>query len=108
MVRSTVLLSDAEFDEFGLKAVAAGLSAVRESGGEHHLVVSQRRQGDAVCRGACPERVDPMLPVTRGCAVTDNANREWSSSQVRISVSVPSASGWWVKSACHVSLGCSA
>ena len=32
-------------------------------------------------------------PVTRRCAVTRRASREWSSSQVKISVPVPSASG---------------
>jgi hypothetical protein len=33
-----------------------------------------------------------MGPVTRFQAVTDKAYREWSSSQVKISVPVPSAS----------------
>jgi len=47
-------------------------------------------------------------PVTRCQAVTDRAYREWSSSQVTISVPVPSASGSWVKSACQHSLGWSA
>ena len=47
-------------------------------------------------------------PVTRRSALTRNASREWSSSRVRTSVPVPSASGWWVKSACQHSFGCSA
>ena len=46
-----------------------------------------------------------MGPVTRWWAVTDRASREWSSSQVKTSVSVPSASGQWVKSDCQHSLG---
>ena len=49
-----------------------------------------------------------MGPVTRAWAVTDSAYREWSSIQVRISVSCPAASCQWMKSDCQHSLGSSA
>ena len=49
-----------------------------------------------------------MGPVTRAWAVTDSAYREWSSIQVRISVSCPPASCQWMKSDCQHSLGSSA
>jgi len=42
---------------------------------------------------AARKAASTMGPVTRMWAVTDSAYREWSSSQVRISVPVPSASG---------------
>jgi hypothetical protein len=38
----------------------------------------------------------------------DNTKREWSSSQLMISTSVPSRNCQWVKSPCQVSLGWSA
>ena len=47
-------------------------------------------------------------PVIRRWTVTDSAQREWSSSQVMISVSAPVARRQWVKSDCHISLGRSA
>ena len=46
-----------------------------------------------------------ICPVIRGCALMESRSREWSSSQLMISVSVPSASCQWVKSDCQVSLG---
>ena len=42
-----------------------------------------------------------MGPLTRTWAVTDRAYRAWSSSQDKISVPVPPASGQWVKSDCQ-------
>ena len=44
-------------------------------------------------------------PVTGRWAVQDNSSREWSSSQLRISTSVPSARRQWVKSDCQSSFG---
>lgn len=49
-----------------------------------------------------------ISPVMRSWAVMDSSRREWSSSQLMISTSVPSATRQWVKSDCHVSLGWSA
>ncbi len=44
-------------------------------------------------------------PNTGWWAVQEMRYREWSSSQLRISTSEPSASDQWVKSDCQVSLG---
>src|SRR5690625_7586438 len=49
-----------------------------------------------------------VSPVIWAWALMWSRKREWSSSQEKIWVSVPSASGQWVKSDCQVSFGTSA
>jgi hypothetical protein len=88
----TILLPDAEAAQLVLEGVAAA-SAACEAGGEDHAVIGQGRSGDAVLGAGGAEGLQDAGPVTRWCAVSESAQREWSSSQVRISVSAPSASG---------------
>lgn len=76
----------------GFQVVAAALAA-GEPGGEDHAVVGERGGRDAVLPAGRAEGREHDRPVTRRWAVTDRAYREWSSSQVRISVPVPSARG---------------
>ena len=63
--------------------------------------IPQRRNGFAE---AGQRRSGPVVVIGRG----SRSSREWSSSMLRISTSVPSASCQWVMSACQRSLGRSA
>ena len=60
------------------------------------------------CSVAARNVVTTSSPVTGSWAVQESRYREWSSSQFRISTSVPSARRQWVKSDCQVSFGCAA
>ena len=76
-----------------LEAVAAA-PAAGESRREDQAVVGQRRGRDAVgSDGGAEGRHHDRAGDPAGAAVTGSAYREWSSSQDKISVSVPSASG---------------
>ena len=79
-----------------------------QPGGEHQAVVGQGGGRGAVRGARGAERGHDVRLVTGVWAVSDRTYREWSSIQARISASRPPASGWWVKSDCHSSFGCSA
>jgi hypothetical protein len=51
VVRSGVLLADVQSGEEVLEGVVGGVAAVGETGGEHHAVVCQRGERNAVCAG---------------------------------------------------------
>jgi hypothetical protein len=92
VVRVAVLLGDAEAAQLGFQGVAAALAA-GQPGGEDQPVVGEGGGRGAVRGDGGAELVQDNLAVTWWCAVTRRAYREWSSSQVRISVAPPPGSG---------------
>jgi hypothetical protein len=73
------------------------------------MPLSVRVPAGAPCAATAARKASRTIgPVTRWWQVTRSAYREWSSSQDKISVSVPPASCQWVKSDCHSWLGSSA
>lgn len=93
--------------EFGFQVVAAAFAA-GEAGGEDHAVVSQCGVRDAVVSTGFAEFGPEDGAGDAGVGGDGEGIGAWSSSQVRISTWVVSASHQWVKSACQRSLGCSA
>jgi hypothetical protein len=92
VVRAAVLLLDAPAAQFALEAIAAALPP--DSRVVNTIPLPVRVDAGAPCsRTAARKAASTMAPVTRCQAVIDRAYREWSSSQVKISVPVPSVSG---------------
>ena len=80
----------------------------QEPGGEHQAVVGEGGGGGAVRGAGGAERGHDVRAGHGDVRGQREGVREWSSIQARISASCPPASGQWVKSDCHSSLGCSA
>jgi hypothetical protein len=96
---------DAQHSEFHLQddSATAALLAVNTA----PLSVSTPA-GIPQRRNAVRKLVSTCCPVVVSRASEQTSSREWSSSMLRISTSVPSANCQWVMSACHRSFGISA
>jgi hypothetical protein len=104
VVRAAVLLGDAQGGQLGLEPVGATAKAVVKT-----IPLSVRVDcGVPWAAQAVRKVLTTIRPVTGACAVAEMMNREWSSSQIRISAARSSARDQWVKSACQHSLGRSA
>lgn len=99
--RGAVLLPDAEEGQ----EVFEGVAAAAEAGGVDAAIVGECRCGGAVFVDDGQEGGDDVAAGDGAWAVQDSKNLEWSSSQFKISTSVPSARRQWVKSDCQVSFG---